>query len=90
MKLEPKMVLRLQFLSRVVHKECQHLITTDSRLFQNNFTFTTEQVIRLETDLELAERVDAFVARFGRLQDTLGENCYLCSCWLWAKKPVQR
>jgi uncharacterized protein with HEPN domain len=28
----------------------------------------------LETNIELAERVEAFVARFGRLQDTLGDK----------------
>lgn len=33
MTLEPKIALRLQFLSRVVRKECKHLATTDQRLF---------------------------------------------------------
>jgi len=28
----------------------------------------------LENNIELAERVEAFVARFGRLQDTLGDK----------------
>jgi uncharacterized protein with HEPN domain len=31
-------------------------------------------VERLEEDEELAERVDAFVSRFGRLQDTVGDK----------------
>lgn len=69
MTLEPKIALRLQFLVRVVRKECRHLATTDSRLFQ--VPFTVEQVERLESDTELAERVEAFVSRFGRLQDTV-------------------
>ena len=72
MTLEPKIVLRLQFLSRVVRKECQHLVITDSRLF--NDIFTLQQVKLLESDIELAERVEAFVGRFGRLQDTLGDK----------------
>jgi hypothetical protein len=65
-------VPRLQFLSRVVRKECQHLITTDQRLF--GVLFTIEQAIRLEADIDLAERVEAFVGRFGRLQDTVGDK----------------
>jgi uncharacterized protein with HEPN domain len=72
MTLEPKMVLRLQFLARVVRKECRHLATTDSRLFKG--LFTCEQVLQLEADPDLAERVEAFVGRFGRLQDTVGDK----------------
>jgi hypothetical protein len=69
---EPKIVLRLQFLARVVRKECKHLSTTDRSLF--DVPFTLEQVARLEESPELAERVDAFVGRFGRLQDTVGDK----------------
>ena len=72
MILEPKIALRLQFLARVVRKECRHLATTDARLFKGPFTL--EQVVRLEADPELAERVEAFVGRFGRLQDTVGDK----------------
>lgn len=32
---------RLQFLARVVRKECQHLATTDQRLFGSLFTQAT-------------------------------------------------
>jgi hypothetical protein len=52
MTLEPKIVLRLQFLVRVVRKECRHLAVTDSRLFKG--LFTLEQVAQLETDPDLA------------------------------------
>lgn len=72
MTLEPRIVLRLQFLTRVVRKECQHLTTTDQRLFGS--VFTLEQATRLEADPDLAERVEAFVGRFGRLQDTVGDK----------------
>lgn len=72
MTAETKTVLRLQFLSRVVGKECRHLITTDQRLFSN--TFTPEQAIQLEETPDLAERVEAFIGRFGRLQDTVGDK----------------
>ena len=72
MKVNQKIALRLQFLNRVVRKECRHLATTDSRLFKESFT--PEQVAQLETDPDLAERVEAFVGRFGRLQDTVGDK----------------
>ena len=72
MTLELKIALRLQFLTRVVRKECKHLIATDQRLF--GAVFTLEQAIRLEDDPDLAERVEAFVGRFGRLQDTVGDK----------------
>jgi hypothetical protein len=72
MTLQPKVAPRLQFLVRVVRKECQHLAVTDQRLFGN--LFTLEQAIRLEADPDLFERVEAFVGRFGRLQDTVGDK----------------
>jgi len=72
MTLEPGIALRLKFLARVVRKECQHLTTTDHRLFGTPFTL--EQAGRLESDVDLAEQVEAFVGRFGRLQDTVGDK----------------
>lgn len=72
MTLDAKIALRLQFLVRVVRKECRHLATTDARLFKG--LFTSEQVAQLEADPDLAERVEAFVGRFGRLQDTVGDK----------------
>ncbi len=72
MTLQTKIVLRLQFLVRVVRKECQHLGTTDQRLFKS--VFSLERATQLEADPDLAERVEAFVSRFGRLQDTVGDK----------------
>lgn len=63
---------RLLFLVRVVRKESAHLKLTDNRLFASSFTL--EDVARLDSDPALAERVEAFVGRFGRLQDTLGDK----------------
>lgn len=63
---------RLRFLARVVERECRHLQTTDRRLFRG--PFTVEHARRLGEDVELAERVEAFVGRFGRLQDTVGDK----------------
>lgn len=72
MTLPDATLLRLRFLLRVVRKECRQLIVADRRLFEQEFS--VEQAARLETDIDLAERADAFVSRFGRLQDTLGDK----------------
>lgn len=63
---------RLQFLSRVVQRELTHLHTTDARLFANPLTL--EHVRTLNDQHDLAERIEAFISRFGRLQDTLGDK----------------
>ena len=72
MTLEPGIASRLKFLARVVRKESSHLATTDQRLFGDGFTLA--HISRLEADVDLAERVEAFVGRFGRLQDTVGDK----------------
>lgn len=72
MTLPPATALRLRFLARVVAKEARHLNTTTERLFA--VPFTPQRVADLEHEPDLAERVDAFVSRFGRLQDTLGDK----------------
>ncbi len=72
MTLKPETALRLQFLTRVVRKECRHLTSTDGRLFGGSFTL--EQATMLDADPDLAERVEAFVGRFGRLQDTVDDK----------------
>lgn len=72
MTLDPKIAQRLNFLARVTRKECKHLSSTDQRLFERPFTL--EQAMQLETDPDLSERVEAFVGRFGRLQDTVGDK----------------
>ncbi len=65
-------VERLLFLAKVVKREIKHLQTTDKRLFSSPLTLAV--IAQLDTDETLAERVDAFVSRFGRLQDTLGDK----------------
>jgi hypothetical protein len=72
MKITPSQTARLEFLARVTLKECQHLLDTDGRLFGKPFTMELAQAI--EADPILAERLDAFVSRFGRLQDTVGDK----------------
>lgn len=63
---------RIRFLLRVVSREAAHLKQTDGRLF--NKTLNLETVTLLDQQPELAERVEAFVSRFSRLQDSLGDK----------------
>lgn len=63
---------RLIFLLETVEKESCHLLGTTERLFVE--PIDKVWVSNLEQQPELAERVDAFVARFGRLQDTIGDK----------------
>ncbi|MEF3194056.1 MAG: hypothetical protein K6346_07570 [Halothiobacillaceae bacterium] len=72
--------MRLRFLARVIRREQAHLCATDQRLFATPFTL--EQAQQLHHDEALAERVDAFVSRFGRLQDTVGDK--LLPAWISA------
>ena len=72
MTIDPTLASRLAFLARVLERERDHLLSTDSRLFQTAFTVETAR--NLERDAQLSERVEAFVGRFGRLQDTVGDK----------------
>lgn len=79
---------RLRRLQRIVRRECAHLRETDRRLFTEPFTIDTAK--RLDADIGLAEQVEAFVARFGRLQDTLADK-FIPACWRrWANDPGRR
>lgn len=64
--------LRLTFLIRVIKKEQQHLLQTDARLFAT--PLTKEKLAELEHNIDLAEQLDAFASRFGRLQDNVGDK----------------
>lgn len=63
---------RLVFLLETAELEAQHLEGTDGRLFA--LPFTAERAASLRDDFDLAERLDAFVARYARLQDTAGDK----------------
>lgn len=63
---------RLKFLIRVVGREVNHLAYADNQVFDDNFTYKT--VENLDNAPELAMKVEAFVSRFCRLQDTLGDK----------------
>lgn len=63
---------RLAFLMDTVLRESRHLRLTDARLFAT--PFTEDRVLALDSDVALAEQLDAFAARFARLQDTAGDK----------------
>lgn len=63
---------RLAFLLETAILEAEHLQLTDRRLFAQDFT--PERAAGLRTDVALAEQLDAFGARFARLQDTAGDK----------------
>jgi uncharacterized protein with HEPN domain len=72
MTLSPIQQSRICFLLRVIQKECKYLLQTDTRLFGSGFSMADAK--NLDSTLDQAERVEAFVGRFGRLQDTLGDK----------------
>ena len=59
-------------MARIVAKEIKVLTQSDERLY--GLTVAAWTVADLEIDLDLADRVESFVSRFGRLQDTLGDE----------------
>lgn len=63
---------RIRALVDIARLETKYLLKTDGRLFPS--PVTVEDIRTLPENDDFAERVDAFVARFGRLQDTLGDK----------------
>jgi hypothetical protein len=72
MTIDSSLLLRLHFLCRVVNREAAHLAVTDQRFFDS--PINEERVRNLACNVDLAEQVDAFVSRFARLQDTVGDK----------------
>jgi hypothetical protein len=69
---DPAELARLTHLCEVVALESRYLLQTDGRLFAA--AMDEARAATLPLDPDLAERVDAFAARFSRLQDTLGDK----------------
>lgn len=63
---------RLTFLAETAELELMHLRQTAQRLFV--VPFDVERAKNLRHNLDDSERTDAFVGRFGRLQDTVGDK----------------
>lgn len=76
---------RLSFLVRVVGKEINHLIISQKLIFDPGFSL--EQPRSLAVDDDLSIKVEAFLSRFARLQDTVGDK--LLPTWLAAlNEPI--
>jgi len=75
MKIDNGLLQRLTFLIRIIKKEQVHLRYSANKLTKHGFKI--EQALTLEQDPELAETLEAFVGRFCRLQDTIGDKYYL-------------
>ena len=65
--------------------EADLLALTDGRLFA--LPMDARRAATLRQHVDLGERVDAFVARFGRLQDTLGDKL-LPEILVWLGEPL--
>lgn len=71
---------RLAHLVRIARAEVRHLRQTDLRLFAA--PFSVDELRQLIEAVDFSERLDAFVARFGRLQDLVGDR--FLPAWLRA------
>ena len=72
MSLPDSEMLRLRQLARIVNREIRVLLLSDERFHPP--LIPDWQGVDLDTNPELAERVEAFVSRFARLQDTTGDK----------------
>lgn len=57
---------------KIVYKEGVHLSFSWQRLFSNKIDASWVQ--NLEKEPEVAEQLEAFISRFGRMQDTIANN----------------
>ena len=76
---------RFLSLLEIVRREGDLLLKTDARLFVD--VLDVAWVQRLESDEGVAERLEAFVSRFGRMQDTLGDKLLPSLLRSLAEKP---
>ncbi len=83
---DPLFLARSRFFDTltIVAKEGGHLLYSLSRLGEEKID--RSWVERLDHNAELAERLEAFASRFGRMQDTMGEK--LLPRWLEAQGEI--
>lgn len=65
-------VARIQFLFGVIEKEIKLVNIVAEKLFA--FPFTIEMAHQLDESAEMAIQLEAFVSRFCRLQETIGDK----------------
>ena len=73
---KPGIAVRLQFLVRVVRKDCQHLANNDQSLLSHAFTLALPS--RLEANPGLTKRVGTFMARFRTGMTLWAANLFPC------------
>lgn len=76
----PTAVERMLWTLEIVYREGRHLQISRQRLFSR--PITAQWVSALENDVEAGEQLEAYVSRFGRMQDTLADK--LLPRWLVA------
>ena len=69
----------------IVSKEGRHLTYSWNRLFNQNID--VDWVDNLEKNADCAEQVEAFVSRFGRMQDTMADKLFPRWLLALAEKP---
>ncbi|HRK37145.1 MAG TPA: hypothetical protein PK347_02050 [Burkholderiaceae bacterium] len=84
MQLDDAEIMRLSRLSRIAALELVHLQQTDGRLFGQ--LLSAHVLAEKCKDIGFSEQLDAFVARFGRLQDLLGDK--FLPAWLKVMQEV--
>jgi hypothetical protein len=86
----PPDIERLRWLLETVRREAEHLLGTTHRLFRHQID--AAWVDALAQSPELAARVDAFGARFGRLQDSIGRKLIptRCGVFCWSLLRARR
>lgn len=72
LKYLPEYAASAKLALELAHKEVAHLAYTQQTLFSQKIDL--QWINTLEKSEVLAEKVDAFVSRFGRLQDHIGEK----------------
>lgn len=69
----------------IVAKEGRHLTYSRNRLFNQNID--VDWVDNLEQNADCAEQMEAFVSRFGRMQDTMADKLFPRWLLALAEKP---
>ncbi len=81
----PEYAKNAQLALALAKKEMAHLAYTHSTLFAQ--TINLQWVQSLAEREDLSEKIDAFVGRFGRLQDHIGEKLIPCFAALLGESP---
>lgn len=85
-RLDPDRAERIRALIETCRREANYLQRCDARLFEA--PLNQQMIESLPGNDEISERVDAFAARFGRLQDTVGDKLLPAFLSLMQENPA--